>query len=342
MNARPFRRTKYGLFLLLAILLLLVVGVPAAQAVVWTDQADYSPGSVVTISGDNVGLAEPWAFGVEVTVEVTGPLGVPYGPLTAYVGMDGSWSCQFTLPEDPAFAVGEYTYVASATGSSELQTGTFTDAADGDISGQVYNDLNGNGIKGGGSESGLNGLEVRVYADSDADDVLDTGEPLRGSATTSGSGPGNEGKYTINVGPSYPGRYIVVLVTNPAWRQTAPINTKAAAVSGLYPGAWAVELANSGTQKRSAGNDFGIQANTAPTVNAGLDTTILEGGTFSSSGSFTDPDSDTWTATVNYGDGSGAQSLTLIRQDVLPLARLRRQRQLHGDRKRLRWQRDEY
>ncbi len=51
--------------------------------------------------------------------------------------------------------------------------------------------------------------------------------------------------------------------------------------------------------------------NVAPTVDAGLDKTILEGGTFSSSGSFTDPGTDTWTATVNYGDGSGAQSLTL-------------------------------
>ncbi len=51
--------------------------------------------------------------------------------------------------------------------------------------------------------------------------------------------------------------------------------------------------------------------NVAPTVDAGLDETIVEGGTFSSSGSFTDPGTDTWTATVNYGDGSGAQSLTL-------------------------------
>ena len=100
MNARPFRRPKYGLFLLLAILLLLVVGVPAAQAAVWTDQLDYAPGSVVTISGDNVGLVEPWAIGAEVTVEVAGPLGYEYGPLSAIVGLDGSWSCQFTLSDD--------------------------------------------------------------------------------------------------------------------------------------------------------------------------------------------------------------------------------------------------
>src|SRR5262249_36838178 len=45
--------------------------------------------------------------------------------------------------------------------------------------------------------------------------------------------------------------------------------------------------------------------NVRPTVNAGADATIdTTGQFFVSSGSFTDPGSaDTWTATVNYGDG---------------------------------------
>jgi thiol-disulfide isomerase/thioredoxin/uncharacterized membrane protein YphA (DoxX/SURF4 family) len=51
--------------------------------------------------------------------------------------------------------------------------------------------------------------------------------------------------------------------------------------------------------------------NSAPTVDAGPDATIDEGDTFASSGSFMDPDSETWTATVDYGDGSGEQSLAL-------------------------------
>ena len=82
MNARPVRQARHSLILLLAVLLLLAVGVPVAQAAVWTDQLDYAPGSVVTISGDNVGLVEPWAIGAEVTVQVTGPLGYEYGPLS--------------------------------------------------------------------------------------------------------------------------------------------------------------------------------------------------------------------------------------------------------------------
>jgi len=51
--------------------------------------------------------------------------------------------------------------------------------------------------------------------------------------------------------------------------------------------------------------------NTSPTVNAGADATINKGDTYSSSGSFTDPDADTWTATVDYGDGSDSQPLIL-------------------------------
>ena len=51
--------------------------------------------------------------------------------------------------------------------------------------------------------------------------------------------------------------------------------------------------------------------NIAPVVDAGLDATIVEAGTFTSAGSFTDPGADTWTATVDYGDGTGSQALAL-------------------------------
>jgi hypothetical protein len=76
---------------------------------------------------------------------------------------------------------------------------------------------------------------------------------------------------------------------------------------------------SAGEQKRSlaAGDAAGILwiygsgTPTVPVVNAGSDATINEGGTFTGSGSFTDPGAETWTATVNYGDGSGTQALTL-------------------------------
>ena len=52
-------------------------------------------------------------------------------------------------------------------------------------------------------------------------------------------------------------------------------------------------------------------ANVAPVVDAGACASINEGGTFTGSGSFADPGTDTWTATVDYGDGTGVQSLTI-------------------------------
>ncbi len=52
--------------------------------------------------------------------------------------------------------------------------------------------------------------------------------------------------------------------------------------------------------------------NVAPTVDVGSDAQILEGDTWVSGGSFTDPGADSWTATVDYGDGSGSQPLTLV------------------------------
>lgn len=52
-------------------------------------------------------------------------------------------------------------------------------------------------------------------------------------------------------------------------------------------------------------------ANVAPTVDAGADATVGQGGTFSGAGSFIDPGADTWTATVAYGDGTAAQTLVL-------------------------------
>ena len=52
-------------------------------------------------------------------------------------------------------------------------------------------------------------------------------------------------------------------------------------------------------------------ANVAPSVSLINGGTILKGETFTGSGFFADPGLDTWTATVNYGDGSGTSVLPL-------------------------------
>ena len=51
--------------------------------------------------------------------------------------------------------------------------------------------------------------------------------------------------------------------------------------------------------------------NVTPVVNAGINVSRTLGTLFSRSGSFADSGADTWTATVDYGDGGGAVALTL-------------------------------
>jgi PKD repeat protein len=51
--------------------------------------------------------------------------------------------------------------------------------------------------------------------------------------------------------------------------------------------------------------------NVVPSVDAGAASTVDDGDVYSGSGSFVDTADDTWTATVDYGDGSGVQPLTL-------------------------------
>lgn len=51
--------------------------------------------------------------------------------------------------------------------------------------------------------------------------------------------------------------------------------------------------------------------NQPPLINQISNTTIGEGSTYTTSGSFTDPDSTSWTGTVDYGDGTGILPLPL-------------------------------
>lgn len=51
--------------------------------------------------------------------------------------------------------------------------------------------------------------------------------------------------------------------------------------------------------------------NVSPTVYLDGDTIIENSYTYTGAGSFDDPGSDTWTATVDYGDGTGAQQLPI-------------------------------
>src|SRR5215469_13053916 len=100
-------------------------GSTAAHAAVWTDQADYSPGSVVTISGDNSDGAG-YQADEAVHVAVNGP-GSVANSCDATADGSGAWSCQITLGTGAA-AIGGYTYTATGQASGVSQSGTFTDS----------------------------------------------------------------------------------------------------------------------------------------------------------------------------------------------------------------------
>src|SRR6478672_13759216 len=104
----------------------LTVFLPNAVASVWTDQADYAPGSVVTISGDNSN-ASGYLPGETVHVDVSGPNGYS-SSCEGVAGDGGAWSCQVTLNADDS-AVGAYSYTATGQLSGTTEDGTFTDAA---------------------------------------------------------------------------------------------------------------------------------------------------------------------------------------------------------------------
>jgi DNA/RNA endonuclease G (NUC1) len=52
-------------------------------------------------------------------------------------------------------------------------------------------------------------------------------------------------------------------------------------------------------------------ANVPPSISAFASATLLPGETYNASGSFTDPGADVWSATVDFGDGSGTNPLAL-------------------------------
>jgi hypothetical protein len=112
---------------------------------VWTDQADYSPGSVVTISGDNSDGAG-YLAGETVVVEVWGPNDYhEFCDPAPVAGEYGAWSCQVTLWASD-LAVGEYSYTATGQDSGVSQNGTFTDGS-ATITGYVKDSSN-NAING--------------------------------------------------------------------------------------------------------------------------------------------------------------------------------------------------
>lgn len=116
-------RSPVAASLLIACLLLLGV-TSTVLATVWTDQADYMPGSTVTLSGDNSNGAG-YVAGELVDVAVAGPNGYAQS-CVATANEAGAWSCQVVLNNDSS-AIGDYSYTATGQSSGVQENGTFSD-----------------------------------------------------------------------------------------------------------------------------------------------------------------------------------------------------------------------
>ncbi len=124
MNMKRLTQLSFPWIRLLVALSLVFQVSGTAFAAVWTDQADYAPGSVVTISGDNSDGAG-YLAGETVHVDVSGPNGYQ-ASCEGIADASGAWSCQVTLRSDES-AFGDYSYTATGQTSGVSQSGTFTD-----------------------------------------------------------------------------------------------------------------------------------------------------------------------------------------------------------------------
>jgi methionine-rich copper-binding protein CopC/protocatechuate 3,4-dioxygenase beta subunit len=140
------------------------------------------------------------------------------GTFTVAETLQAGWIQTQPTPIPP----GTYTFTTqSGTNETGLDFGNFINSEN--LSGQVYNDLNGDGSNDGGTDPGLAGWTVNVH-------------DLAGNliATTTSDSNGN---YSFTALPVHV--YIITEVNQAGWTQTQPVNPnyyQTTATSGDHPG----------------------------------------------------------------------------------------------------------
>ena len=197
-------------------------------------------GSTITLTANGVSDADGSVAKVSFYRESNGVAGLQVGSGgDVLVGTDSDKADGFTVRVSTAgLAAGTYTYYAQATDNSGATSGagaaapktTHTLQAPGSISGSVFRDADGDGVRDAG-EVALAG--VKVYLDANANDRFDAGER---SVLTDAAG-----RYTLS--PLTSGTYTVRFITPAGLVRTVPTS-----------GRQAVQL---GAGKAVAGRDFG-------------------------------------------------------------------------------------
>jgi parallel beta-helix repeat protein len=118
-------------------------------------------------------------------------------------------------------SVGTHNVVAVYNGNSDLQGSTSNTVSEtvkapvtlGTVSGTVYNDTTGNGLSS--DDTGLSGVTVKLYKDSNNNGVLDSSDQVVATAVTGANG-------TYSFGSLAAGKYFVAEVTPTGYVRTAP------------------------------------------------------------------------------------------------------------------------
>jgi hypothetical protein len=269
------RRGRWSLILGTVIAAVALVAV--SSAAVSTDQADYAPGSVVTIRGDNSNGAG-YLAGETVSVAVSGPNSYQ-ASCDAVPDDTGAWSCQVTL-WDNELAEGEYTYVATGLTSGVSETGYFTDHGPSPVTDDNYS-ITANAshlislsvdLGGGSSSVTLTAATMKV---ANVTDGGTTDIALTSPGTTTGNGSWT-GSFQGACGKTYKINNVGV-----TWRTTHDHSS--------------TEVPATGEGTDQVTTNACATANTAPTADAGNDVTGNEGsaieldgsGSFDSDGTIT-------------------------------------------------------
>jgi hypothetical protein len=285
------------------------VGVdPVTGAIISTSKDDYNPGEMVHVTGRG------WAPNETVHLAMTeDPDTHPDVAMDVTADATGAFSVHF-------YDVQEYdrgvTFTLTATGavSHSSATAVFTDTRILTLF-EIQNPGTGAFVAAPGPVTVSLGATFTIRATgttdvappgfgSGIDDWESTFWQIRGPAPSTNivvTGCSN----TINVTSPTVGAQHVFSVPVPAVEGTYSVDIRAFQIDGCFANPSNVLTYASGMIVSVA------PPNTVPAVDAGADASINEGGTFSQSGSFVDPDANAWTATVDYGDGSGVQALAL-------------------------------
>jgi PKD repeat protein len=264
---------------------------PVTGALIETNLDDYQPGGTISLVGRG------WAPNETVHIVMTeAPDTHPDVSRDVQADATGAFSVEFYVVQESDLGA-TFTLTATGATSGSRATATFTD---GNFSMRAAF-----APSGGPSFTGT----LLKFPQSIVCDPASSGQSTTTGAVTTSAGPSagvnDDQSARLTVPPSVPG----YAFTN--WTVAGAVTLQAGSVL-TNP-----SICVRGTETGGAGartftaNYVAVATNTAPVVSAGADATINEGATFSQNGSFTDPDANSWTAKVNYGDGSGDQSLSI-------------------------------